>query len=53
MIAGEGIETILSLRQIMPSIPAVAALSANRLAALELPAGLRRLYLARDDDPAG
>ena len=53
MIAGEGIETILSLRQILPSIPAVAALSANHLAALELPAGLRRLYLARDDDPAG
>ena len=53
MIAGEGLETILSLRQIMPSMPAAAALSANHLAALELPAGLRRLYLARDDDPAG
>ena len=37
----------------MPSMPAAAALSANHLAALELPAGLRRLYLARDDDPAG
>jgi hypothetical protein len=53
MIAGEGLETILSLRQIMPSMPAAAALSANHLAALELPADLRRLYLARDDDPAG
>ena len=53
MIAGEGLETILSLRQVMPSMQAVAALSANHLAALELPAGLRRLYLARDDDPAG
>ena len=53
MIAGEGLETILSLRQIVPSMPAAAALSANHLAALELPAGLRRLYLARDDDPAG
>jgi hypothetical protein len=53
MIAGEGLETILSLRQVMPSMPAAAALSANHLAALELPAGLRRLYLARDDDPAG
>jgi hypothetical protein len=53
MIAGEGLETILSLRQVMPSVPAAAALSANHLAALELPAGLRRLYLARDDDPAG
>lgn len=53
MMAGEGLETILSLRQIMPSMPAAAALSANHLAALELPAGLRRLYLARDDDAAG
>ena len=53
MMAGEGLETILSLRQVMPLMPAAAALSANHLAALELPAGLRRLYLARDDDPAG
>lgn len=53
LTAGEGIETMLSLRQVMPSMPMAAALSANHLAALELPAGLRRLYLARDDDPAG
>ena len=53
MIAGEGLETVLSLRQVMPSMPAAATLSANHLAALELPAGLRRLYLARDDDAAG
>ncbi|EJW12711.1 hypothetical protein A33M_1763 [Rhodovulum sp. PH10] len=52
-MAGEGLETILSLRQIMPSMPAAAALSANHLAALELPAGLRRLYVARDADTAG
>ena len=30
-----------------------AALSANHLAALELPAALRRLYIARDADSAG
>ena len=53
MIAGEGLETILALRQIMPLMPAAAALSANHLAALDLPASLRRLYLARDNDPAG
>ena len=53
MIAGEGLETVLSLRQVMPLLPAAAALSANHLAALELPAGLRRLYLAQDDDFAG
>jgi hypothetical protein len=53
MAAGEGIETVLSLRQIVPTLPMAAALSANHLAALILPAGLRRLYVARDDDAAG
>lgn len=53
LIAGEGLETMLSLRQIMPRLPMAAALSANHLAALILPAGLRRLYVARDDDAAG
>jgi hypothetical protein len=53
MAAGEGIETMLSLRQVTPNLPILAALSANHLAALELPPTLRRLYLARDDDPAG
>ncbi|WP_066779604.1 DUF7146 domain-containing protein [Sphingomonas sp. CCH5-D11] len=53
MAAGEGIETILSLRQVMPALPMIAGLSANHLAALLLPGSLRRLYLARDDDPAG
>lgn len=53
MIAGEGIETMLSLRQILPQIPMIAALSAAHLAALQTPANLRRLYIARDNDPAG
>jgi hypothetical protein len=53
MAAGEGIETMLSLRMILPTLPMVAALSANHLAALLLPAGLRRLYVAHDADPAG
>ncbi len=53
MAAGEGIETMLSLRSVMPRMPMVAALSANHLAALILPATLRRLYIARDDDLAG
>ena len=53
MATGEGIETALSLRSVMPTLPMVAALSANHLAALILPAGLRRLYIARDDDAAG
>jgi hypothetical protein len=53
MAAGEGIETMLSLRTALPSLPVVAALSANHLAALLFPATLRRLYVARDNDPAG
>ena len=53
LAAGEGIETMLSLRSVMPTMPMIAALSANHLAALILPNGLRRLYIARDNDPAG
>jgi len=53
MAAGEGIETMLSLRVALPHLPMIAALSANHLAAILFPATLRRLYVARDDDPAG
>jgi hypothetical protein len=53
MAAGEGIETMLSLRCIMPAMPMVAALSAAHLAAILFPATLRRLYIVRDDDRAG
>ena len=53
MAAGEGIETILSLRQIMPRLPMIAGLSGAHLAAIAFPAALRRLYVACDDDPAG
>lgn len=53
MAAGEGIETMLSLRSVLPTLPAVSALSAAHLAAILFPQTLRRLYIARDDDPAG
>jgi hypothetical protein len=53
MAAGEGIETMLSLHTILPTLPMVAALSANHLAALLFPPTLRRLYVALDRDPAG
>jgi hypothetical protein len=52
-IIGEGIETVLSLKSAFPDIPMVAALSAAHLAAWEFPAGLRRLIIAADNDPAG
>jgi hypothetical protein len=51
--AGEGLETMLSLRSALPALPMLAALSANHLAAILFPATLRRLYVARDRDPAG
>ena len=51
--AGEGIETVLSVRQVVPTMPMLAALSAAHLAAILFPDTLRRLYILRDDDPAG
>jgi hypothetical protein len=53
LAAGEGIETMLSLRTALPAMPMLAALSAAHLAAVLFPARLRRLYIARDNDPAG
>jgi hypothetical protein len=53
MAAGEGIETVLSLRGFMPTLPLAAALSAAHLAGMLFPPGLRRLYIVRDNDPAG
>jgi hypothetical protein len=53
MAAGEGIETMLSLRMALPLMPMIAALSANHLTAILFPPALRRLYVARDADPAG
>ena len=53
MAAGEGLETMLALRCVLPGMPMVAALSATHLAALVLPLGLQRLYVARDNDRAG
>lgn len=43
LAAGEGIETVLSLGQVLPRMPMAAALSANHLAAFRLPAICRRL----------
>jgi phage/plasmid primase-like uncharacterized protein len=51
--AGEGIETVLSVRRLLPKMPMIAALSSAHLAALMFPAGLRRLYILRDNDEAG
>jgi hypothetical protein len=53
MLAGEGIETVLSLRTHLPGMPMAAALSSAHLAGILFPKNLRRLYIARDNDVAG
>lgn len=53
LVAGEGLETVLSLRCMLPAMPMAAALSASHLAALLFPPTLRRLYIACDADAAG
>ncbi len=50
---GEGIETMLSLRCVLPAMPMAAALSAGHLATFRLSPALHRLYIAHDADPAG
>ncbi|RWB28265.1 MAG: DNA primase [Mesorhizobium sp.] len=53
MAAGEGIETTLSLRCALPGMAMAAALSAAHLAGILFPPTLNRLYIIRDNDPAG
>jgi hypothetical protein len=53
LAAGEGIETMLALKSVLPMLPMIAGLSANHLAALDLSPAWRRLYVARDNDAAG
>lgn len=53
MAAGEGLETMASLRTVMPTLPVAAATSANHLAGLAFPPNCRRLYIAADADAAG
>ena len=53
LVVGEGIETMLSLSEAAPGLPVWAALSSGHLGAVLLPAGLKRLFIAIDRDPAG
>jgi hypothetical protein len=53
LFAGEGIETMLSLREVLPTMPMAAATSSAHLAAILFPQTLQRLYVARDRDAAG
>ncbi|MCG5481388.1 DUF7146 domain-containing protein [Sinorhizobium alkalisoli] len=53
IVAGEGLESILSLSHVMPGMPMVSALTANHLASFRVPAACLRLYIAADADAAG
>ena len=53
LAVGEGLETTLTLRAAMPTIPLVSATSANHLSALLFPTSLRTLLVIRDNDYAG
>ena len=53
LLAGEGIETVLSLVTSIPGIAAAAALSAGSLGACVPPPGVTRVVIARDDDDEG
>jgi hypothetical protein len=53
LLLGEGIETVLSLRAVLPPVPMAATLSAAQLAAFVCPAGLHHLLIAQDNDPVG
>ncbi len=53
MAAGEGLETTLSLRVPMPTMPVVAGTGSNHLAAMVLPPSLRTLLVIRDNDSGG
>src|SRR6516164_4997473 len=53
LVAGEGIETMLSLRCVLPNLPRDAALSANNLSAMALASSWRGRYIARDENVAG
>jgi len=53
LAVGEGIESVLSPRQVLSHMPMLAALSAAHLAAVLFPPTLRRLYVIRDRDLAG
>lgn len=53
LIVGEGIETVLSLRSVLPDMPLAAASSAQHLGMFRVPTTLRRLYIAADRDEAG
>lgn len=53
LVAGEGVETVLSIATAIPVLDVCACLTATHLAQFMPPAHLKRLWIARDNDEAG
>lgn len=53
LVVTEGLETALSIRAALATLPLLAALSAAHLGAIILPHTLQRLYIASDHDAEG
>ncbi|MDD9908543.1 MAG: toprim domain-containing protein [Ahrensia sp.] len=53
LIAGEGLENVLSVGTALPQHDLASCLTANHLAGFDPPPTLRRLWIARDNDEAG
>lgn len=53
LVAGEGLENILSVGTALPEFDLASCLTANHLGVFELPPSIKRLWIARDNDKAG
>ena len=53
LIAGEGIETVLSIVTVLPGVPAIATLAASHLGAFVPPPEIGLLLIARDNERDG
>ncbi len=52
-VAGEGVETVLSVRCALPRWHHLAGLTANHLAAMKFDPRIKRLWVAHDNDEEG
>ena len=52
-VAGEGVETMLSIKTALPHMPIAACLTATHLRVYDPPASLRELWIARDAGTPG
>lgn len=53
LFAGEGLENTLSVGTVFPQAALASCLTANHLAAFDIPASVARLWIVRDNDDAG